>query len=376
MRVAKLKAVKVAGRQWPWRVYIPAAQSPTGKAQHVYGETREHGETRARDLIGFRKTHGELVGELSQHDLAMAVKSVELLKQTGVPLLDAVAAFVAHHEKRTASKTLSEAFDAFQRRKGLSKDYADSLRHTKSRAEPLLDRPIVDITPEDLEEVLKGLPPSTRNLRINRLRSVFKAAVKKGWISDNPANRLDLDKEKREEVEVYTPDEVERLLCDALENDDDLVPYLAIGFFCGLRPEREIFHLNWKDVHVRDKRPELIVRPELSKTRRRRAVEISPNCLAWIDHVLFGVPLSGKLWPHSFTTLVRKRAANHKRTGVKVIQDGMRHTFCSAHLAKHKDINRLLIQSGHADPKLLWRHYYRVMSEAAAEQFWAIAPKA
>jgi hypothetical protein len=67
------------------------------------------------------------------------------------------------------------------------------------------------------------------------------------------------------------------------------------------------------------------VRPELSKTRRRRAVELSANAIQWIDEAMFGVPVKGRVCPFSFTTLVRKRAENHERSGVAVVKDSGTH---------------------------------------------------
>jgi hypothetical protein len=52
----------------------------------------------------------------------------------------------------------------------------------------------------------------------------------------------------------------------------------------------------------------------------------------------------------------------------------MRHSFCSYWLAKHEDINRLVLLTGHDDPDTMWRHYHRGTRKADAEKFWAIRP--
>jgi integrase len=56
-------------------------------------------------------------------------------------------------------------------------------------------------------------------------------------------------------------------------------------------------------------------------------------------------------------------------------QQGMRHTYCSNWLARHKDINNLVLQSGHDSVDTMWRHYHRGTTEAEAKKFWAIRPK-
>jgi len=43
-------------------------------------------------------------------------------------------------------------------------------------------------------------------------------------------------------------------------------------------------------------------------------------------------------------------------------------------LAMHKDINKLVLQSGHTSVDTMWRHYHRGTTEAEAKKFWAIMP--
>jgi hypothetical protein len=83
----------------------------------------------------------------------------------------------------------------------------------------------------------------------------------------------------------------------------------------------------------------------------------------------------GKVIPFTPAVLRKKRRAALKATGIKWIQQGMRHTFCSAWLAKHHDVNRLVLLSGHDDPDTLWRFYHRGMNEREAASFWAIVPE-
>ncbi len=54
-------------------------------------------------------------------------------------------------------------------------------------------------------------------------------------------------------------------------------------------------------------------------------------------------------------------------------QPGMCRTYCSSWLALHKDVNKLVLQSGHDSVDTVWRHYHRGTTEAAAKEFWALA---
>jgi integrase len=74
-----------------------------------------------------------------------------------------------------------------------------------------------------------------------------------------------------------------------------------------------------------------------------------------------------------------RRTANWKAAagkGVKWIQDGMRHTFCSNWLAFHEKIDRLVLISGHDSVDTMWRHYYKGTTKAAATAFWHLYPPA
>jgi integrase len=61
-------------------------------------------------------------------------------------------------------------------------------------------------------------------------------------------------------------------------------------------------------------------------------------------------------------------------TGIRWIKDGARHTFCSAWLAKHKNVDRLREISGHTDTASLFRYYNRSMRVSDAEEFFSVAP--
>jgi hypothetical protein len=52
----------------------------------------------------------------------------------------------------------------------------------------------------------------------------------------------------------------------------------------------------------------------------------------------------------------------------------MRHTFCSNWLALHKDVNKLVLQSGHDSVDVMWRNYHRGVTETEAREFWSIRP--
>jgi integrase len=59
------------------------------------------------------------------------------------------------------------------------------------------------------------------------------------------------------------------------------LPFLVLGFFCGIRPRGELEKLEWRDVDLADR--VVTIRPEVSKTHRRRFPELSENAIVWLE---------------------------------------------------------------------------------------------
>ena len=375
MRTPNLEPVKVPGRNRPWRLNIPPSLSNDGKRQQLFFKTKDAAEKHAEGLEKGRKTYGDLILALDHHQISQAVRAWELLRPTGIGLLEAVNGFLADHARRSASKTLRDTWAAFLASKRRSDDYLDSLRHTKSLVEHLMARAIVDIQAEDLEAALNGLRDSTKDLRINRLRTVFNYAIRKGWLTTNPASRLDLAGSRASEIAIYSAENIEKILTAVRTNDLEFAPFVVVCTFAGLRPENEAFSIKWSDIHLDAEQPHLIVRADTSKTRERRSVDLSDNAVAWLRTV-WPKEHSGRVFPFSESTLARKRADLVEKTGIRWLKDGLRHTFASAHMAKHSDATKLMLAMGHKDLKMIWKNYYRHMTAEEADKFWAISPSA
>ena len=143
------------------------------------------------------------------------------------------------------------------------------------------------------------------------------------------------------------------------------------------RPEGELGKLEWSSVHLTGKKAEVEIPASVSKTRRRRFVDLSKNAVAWLEaYRQAGGCMQGKVVTYAAENLRNKRRMAQGAAGIKQwIQQGMRHTFCSAFLAGRRGgVNELVLQSGHTEPDTMWTHYHRGMSRAEANKFWAIRP--
>jgi integrase len=171
------------------------------------------------------------------------------------------------------------------------------------------------------------------------------------------------------------------MLFEALRTDTELLPFLILGFFCGIRPNGELRKIEWRDISLNDKKPEVVIRAEVNKTREARFVKLSENACAWLQAYLktrrSPPPPHSLVVPFSFNILRKKREwiwRNVREGNAKWVPTGMRHSFASCYYAKFESVDNLLKQLGHGSTEMLRKSYHRATSEAEAERFWSIFP--
>ncbi len=93
--------------------------------------------------------------------------------------------------------------------------------------------------------VNKGLSANSIIKHHDMLNIAFKAAVKHEYIMRNPVQGVDRPKKTKQEVNIYTPEQMKRLLkiCEL----DRLETTIKLGAYLGLRRE-EICGLKWEDI--------------------------------------------------------------------------------------------------------------------------------
>jgi integrase len=377
MRTVKFEPKEIPGRKLPWCVNIPAGVSPSGKRERRFYATERLARGAIADLKELRKYFGDLFDQIDQHNLSEAVRAIELLRPHNVGLLEAVRAHIATLEAQKKSVPFRRAFDFFfESKKNKSHDYRKEIEHAKARFEPLLEKPVCDIQPSDLEPILDKLPSSSRNATMRRLRTLFNIAKKRSWMAGNesPISKLDFADTRKIEVEVFSVDEARKLLEHSLDHDLEFLPYRVLTFFCGIRPEGEMKRLEWSDIRIPEKT--VVLRAEATKTKRKRFVDLSDNAIAWLnEYRARGGTTTGLIAPWTPQIGRRKHRTSYRAVGIrKWIQQGARHSYCSYWLALHKDADKLVLQSGHDDASTMWTRYHQGVTPSDAEKFWNIVP--
>ena len=120
--------------------------------------------------------------------------------------------------------------------------------------------------------------------------------------------------------------------------------------------------------HINAETKEINVPHDISETKRTRLFTISDNLHAWLEHCR-----------SSQTALIPINLKNKRRAFVKTltfpwIQDGLRHTFCTLHCAKHRNIEGLRHIMGNS-PTVIDRFYKGAIGKGEVEKFWKIMPR-
>lgn len=247
---------------------------------------------------------------------------------------------------------------------GLRPAYIRSLRqYFKLFAVGKANRSVDSFTIDDLEAwfTARHEKPVTQASNMGRLASLFSYAKRKGYIKENPVDRLERLRVYRMAPAILSPTEALDALQFTLHNQPRFLPCLALGLFAGVRPE-ELQRLTWSSVDLDHAR--LTVDTAASKTHRRRIVPLTANLVRWLK-------LKGDLpMPH----VARRRCIRRLREHFgwpRWPQDLLRHTAASYLLALHQDAGRVALSLGHS-PQILMRHYHELVTHEQALEFFDI----
>jgi integrase len=332
--------------------------------------SREEAESFAELKRVEKRNHGAFGVSMPDKLRVEALESARLLEPFGVSLSEAVREYVSRRELVSKSVTVPEAVQAFlesKRKEGLRTSCIRDLEFRLGRfRESFAARKVADIEPGELHSWLETLGQSSlsRNMYHARVFALYAYCRTRGWTGANPLELVSRLKVSRGgKVGILEPEQAARLLESASE---ETLPFWAVGLFGGLRTA-ELKRLEWKDIRWDSG---LIEVPALkSKTATRRFVEIRPNLAAWLlpyrQH-------SGLICPPG---LVGTLQADRKRAGVVPWPaNACRHSFASYHLAYFRDLKGLMLEIGHTNPDVTFRHYRELTTPAEAEKFWRIVP--
>jgi integrase len=268
-----------------------------------------------------------------------------------VPIGGLVDDYLRNHERNKASATYL-------------RDLRSRLGHFK---EAFGSRAIRTLGARELEEWLHA---SNGNLSLRTLfnqrktmHAFFGWAAYQKHVDSNPVDGIAKPKVVQGPPAIWTPEDLLEFLTAA---PPEILPLLVIGGFAGLRTA-ELMRLDWAEVSPRF----IEVTARKAKTASRRLVTIEPNLAEWLAPY---ADMSGKIWQDKEARYHHVMRRLSRKLGLKWPANGLRHSFCSYHLAKFQDAPRTALQMGHSGTRLIFENYRELVTPEAAERYWAIRP--
>jgi integrase len=233
------------------------------------------------------------------------------------------------------------------------------------------EAPLASLDARALESVLDGLGYEgiTRDNFRRAWRNLFNWSRRRGYAgARNPAEAITPHQADAPPPSILTVKQAKTLLGVAREQTPDFLPYILLTLFAGIRPE-EATRLDWSAVGE----SEIVIGPEVSKTRRQRHVAIEPVLAEWLKLTR---QRKGRIWGCAYSTTARRRKKLREALKWKDWpQDVLRHTFASYHLARGQDAAKTAHQLGHPDAGVLFRHYRAPARGSEAAEFWGLSPE-
>lgn len=259
------------------------------------------------------------------------------------------------------------------------------------------NKPMADITPDDVESFLEGRKVSAVSKDNHRraLSRFFRWCIQRPrkWMRNNPAREVkisnlkeELKRKKGEGIAILSVDEC-RALLDAAQSykEGRLLPYTVLAMFAGLRPD-EAKRITWQSINMVD--CEIVIEGQISKrTDSRRVMPFRDGhkqqgpfnkCLrAWLD-ACQGREICPRNWRNDFDA-IKRMAGFGGRTiaapGLKPwVTDVLRHTAITHFVRLVGSYGTAAEVFGNSEGIIKSRYQGRVTSEQT-RLFYAIRPQ-
>lgn len=362
-----------------WLISLPPRLSATGKRAQEYFQTKKEAEQRSSALKKMEKRNQRLAVKASAELVEDAVELNELAQFHGFSgLREAFMTWADQYQRQSTSLTFGELVQVHE--DDFSENWAPT--YLAARWKPFRNK-VREIEPESIavmdtdywREWLAGWrkkekpAPASYNQFVSLMKTVFGHEKARGVHDFNPLDAIPRLKDVRGEVCVSTVKDVTSLLDWCWENDRELIPYFALGFFAGMRPQSEILQTTFEQINFKER----IIDCVTTKTSRnpRRQIPIEENLFQWL--IEFQRETSSII-PANF---VKRHNIAKKESEITWGHDIMRHSYGSYYEALNRGKpgcrENLTYNMGHTSFKTYEQKYRNgKVTPKEAEAYWSI----
>ncbi len=346
-----------------------------GKRTSELFKTKAEAETAASQVRLKVANEGAAGFSLPRDVQVEAAAAVETLKAyEGETIAKAVEFYVAHSLRFRNATPVAEIIKEFiaEREKLNQRDrnLADVRQRLNIFARTFGTRKLAGITVEELATWLRDPTWSARSQIHYRRRvsMLYDFGIKRRWCEVNTAALLDNPETEDKDVECFTVEECARILEHA--DEAGCLPLVVFSLFVGLR-RAEVARLQWENVNLAERT--VTVGSKTAKKRSQRVVSINDTAAAWLVTCAKTKGPVVDVSKQGLDSCIKELAT---LAGLKAWkQNGLRHCFCTYHLAAGKDPVRTAYEAGNS-AAIVQRCYNALASEATAKRFWELRPAA
>jgi integrase len=331
--------------------------------------------------------------ELSQARQMLAAVNVQLLAAVseyldarrslpdGANLRDAAADYARRSKQVVESRTVDQCLDELLAAKvKKSACYLRPLTLRLKRFAAAHQMQVGALSRGLIQSYLDNLKTSgrTRQNELQAIGTLVRFAVRRRYAPRELIEDLEAVERPDAEnngVEIFTPAELREML-DSVRGE--LVPWIALGAFCGLR-SAEILRLDWRDVNL--ERRIVTVEARKAKTRQRRTVPICEAAVQWLapwkreEGRVACHQADNWFWMQTVSDVNAARREAGKPANFTWKRNALRHSFCSYRMALTADAARVSLEAGNS-PQMIFAHYRELTTESEARAWFAVSPDA
>ena len=377
-----MKTTKAKTKLWPpiheltytsgkrvWQV----ACMVDGKRMREVFSSKEAAEAHAFKIRRQSTREGAAAFSLPASIRVEAQKAVDLLKEyRGETITKAVEFYITHNLRFRHAPPAGEVIKEFIAEREKLNQRERNLDDVRQRlhvfAKAFGDRKLADLNVEELATWLRDPAWGARSQIHYRRRvsMLYDYGIKHHYCEVNTAALLDNPETEDNEIECFSVEECGRILTHA--QAAGCLPLVVLSLFAGLR-RAEIVRLDWSNVSLAELT--ITVSSKAAKKRSRRVISINETAAVWLATCakLNGpvITVSKQSLDARIKNLVKLAELGRWR------QNGLRHCFCTYHLAAGKDPVRTAYEAGNS-AEVIKRCYDALASAATAKRFWDLRP--